>query len=300
MLRAFVAGVFFAFGWTPCVGPILAGILAIAATTQTLGQGVLLLAVYSLGLGIPFVLSAAFLNSFLSLFKGIKGHLRQMEVAAGMLLVLVGLLIFTDKMGWVSSRLTFLNPEALLVSDFQETGVQPVIAAQARPVGSAYGDYDFTLTTVDGDTVSLSDYEGKVVLVNFWATWCGPCVVETPALVRMYHKYKRQGFAVIGVALQSEDVGVQDFVRKYNIPYAIGRDPSDEIGLRYGVFALPSSFLFSLDGKVQRAFTGYVAENVLDNELQKILGLTSASQTTPQIEAILYQGGVSESKTAGE
>ena len=300
MVRAFVAGVFFAFGWTPCVGPILAGILAIAATTDTLGQGVLLLAVYSLGLGIPFVLSAAFLNSFLSLFNGIKGHLRQMEVAAGMLLVLVGLLIFTDKMAWVSSRLTFLNPEALLVSDFQETGVQPVIAAQARPASSTYGDYNFTFTTVDGDTVSLSDYEGKVVLVNFWATWCGPCVVETPALVRMYHKYKHQGFAVIGVALQSEDVGVRDFARKYNIPYAIGRDPSDEIGLRYRVFALPSSFLFSQDGKVQRAFTGYVAEDVLDNELQKILGPASAPQGTPQVEAILYQGGVSELKTASE
>ena len=93
---------------------------------------------------------------------------------------------------------------------------------------------------------------------------------------------------------------IRDFVRKYNIPYAIGRDPSDEIGLRYRVFALPSSFLFSQDGKVQRAFTGYVAEDVLDKELQKILGTASAPQGTPQVEAILYQGGVSESKTASE
>ena len=73
MIRAFVAGLFFAFGWTPCVGPILAGILAIAATTETLSQGVLLLAVYSLGLGIPFMLSAAFLNGFSVALPGNEG-----------------------------------------------------------------------------------------------------------------------------------------------------------------------------------------------------------------------------------
>ncbi len=288
MIRAFVAGLFFAFGWTPCVGPILAGILAIAATTETLSHGVLLLAVYSLGLGIPFMLSAAFLNGFLSLFQGMKGYLRQMEVAAGMLLVLVGLLIFTDKLAWVSSRLTFLNPEALLVSEAQETGVPSSGASDTLPMRNSYGDYNFTLTTIDGDRVSLSDYEGKVVLVNFWATWCGPCVIETPALVRMYHKYKRQGFSVIGVALQSEEDGVRDFVRKYNIPYAIGRDPSDEIGLRYQVFALPSSFLFAPDGTVQRAFTGYVAEAVLDRELEKTFRTDQARQLTPQVNAIAY------------
>ena len=288
MIRAFVAGLFFAFGWTPCVGPILAGILAIAATTETLSQGVLLLAVYSLGLGIPFMLSAAFLNGFLSLFQGMKGYLRQMEVTAGMLLVLVGLLIFTDKLAWVSSRLTFLNPEELLVSEVQEAGASTPVVSDTLPVPSKYGDYNFTLTTIDGDRVSLSDYEGKVVLVNFWATWCGPCVIETPALVRMYHKYKRQGFAVIGVALQSEEDGVRDFVRKYNIPYAIGRDLSDEIGLRYQVFALPSSFLFAPDGTVQRAFTGYVAEDVLDRELEKTFQTKPARQQAPQVEAIDY------------
>ena len=104
----------------------------------------------------------------------------------------------------------------------------------------------------------------------------------------MYHKYKRHGFAVIGVALQSEEDGVRDFVRKYNIPYAIGRDPSDEIGLRYQVFALPSSFLFAPDGTVQRAFTGYVAEAVLDRELEKTFRASPARQQTPQVEAIVY------------
>ena len=287
-VRAFVAGLLFAFGWTPCVGPILAGILALAATSENLSRGVLLLAAYSLGLGIPFILSAAFLNGFLSMFKGVKGYLRQVEIASGVLLMLVGVLIFTDKMSWISSKLTFLNPEELLVmepADSAEAGIQAVFAVDNS---TEYGDYNFRLTTIDGDEVSLADYQGKVVLVNFWATWCGPCVVETPALVRMYNKYKKQGFAVIGVALQSEEDGVKNFAKKHRIPYAIGRDTEEDIGLRYQVFALPSSFLFSPDGKVKRAFTGFVAEDVLEGELKNLLA-SVPEPVSPSPEPVLYQ-----------
>jgi peroxiredoxin len=111
-------------------------------------------------------------------------------------------------------------------------------------------------------------------------------VVETPALVRMYNKYKDRGFAVIGVAIQSEEDGVKDFVEQYRIPYAIGHDPSDEIGLQYQVFALPSSFLFSPDGKVKRAFTGFVAEDMLERELQALLGPASTSQEVARSEGV--------------
>ena len=288
--RAFVAGIFFAFGWTPCVGPILAGILAMAATAETLNRGVLLLASYSLGLGIPFILSAAFLNGFLSLFKGVKSYLRQVEVVSGLLLVLVGALIFTDKLSWISSRLTFLNPEELLVSETETpTSSVEVANAEAR-TATPYGDYDFSLTSINGEPLRLSDYQGKVVLVNFWATWCGPCVVETPSLVRMYNKYKSKGFAVVGVAIQSEEDGVREFIKRYHVPYAVGRDTTNEIGLRYQVFALPSSFLFSPEGKVKRAFTGFVAEDALERELQKLLGPPAAkSQPPPHSEGVAYQ-----------
>lgn len=284
--RAFIAGIFFAFGWTPCVGPILAGILAMAATAETLNRGVLLLAAYSLGLGVPFILSAAFLNGFLSLFKGVKGYLRQVEVASGLLLVLVGALIFTDKLSWISSRLTFLNPEELLVTEAPSSSVE-VTTAEAKAT-STYGDYDFTLTSIDGEPLKLSDYQGKVVLVNFWATWCGPCVVETPALVRMYNKYKSKGFAVVGVALQSEEDGVKEFVKRYRVPYAIGRDTTSEVGLRYQVFALPSSFLFSPEGKVKKAFTGFVAEGALERELQKLLGPSEVEAQPTRSEGVSY------------
>jgi cytochrome c-type biogenesis protein len=279
MGRAFIAGIFFAFGWTPCVGPILAGILTLAATAETLSYGVLLLAAYSLGLGIPFILSAAFLNGFLSLFSGIKGYLRQLEIGSGVLLVGVGLLIFTDNISWISQRLQFINAEELLTLETAAPAVQPAGAAELSQ--TAYGTYDFTLTSIDGERVRLADYQGKAVLVNFWATWCGPCVIETPALVRVYNKYKERGFSVIGVALQSEDENIKEFVKKYRVPYAIASDTTSEVGLRYQVFALPSSFLFTADGKVKKAFMGYVEEEALERELQAVIG----SPTAPQEES---------------
>lgn len=287
MGRAFVAGVFFAFGWTPCVGPILAGILALAATAETLTRGVLLLAAYSLGLGIPFILSAAFLNGFLSFFKGMKGYLRQLEVASGVLLIVVGGMIFTDNMGWLASKFTFFNAEELLTLEEKPLAAEPreAAAAETEAPKSIYGPYDFALTSVDGSPVKLSDYQGKVVLVNFWATWCGPCVVETPSLVRVYHKYRDRGFQVIGVAMQSEEDNVKKFVDKYHVPYAIARDTTSEIGLRYQVFALPSSFLFTPEGKVKKTFMGFVEEATLERELDALFATNPAPQGTPPAKA---------------
>jgi cytochrome c-type biogenesis protein len=292
MGRAFIAGIFFAFGWTPCVGPILAGILTLAATAETLSYGVLLLAAYSLGLGIPFILSAAFLNGFLSLFSGIKGYLRQLEIGSGVLLVGVGLLIFTDNISWISQRLQFINAEELLTLETTSPSVQPADAAESPQ--TAYGTYDFTLTSIDGERVRLADYQGKAVLVNFWATWCGPCVIETPALVRVYNKYKERGFSVIGVALQSEDENIKEFVKKYRVPYAIASDTTSEVGLRYQVFALPSSFLFTADGKVKKAFMGYVEEEALERELQAVIGPPTTPQEKPQ-DASLQESSLGKS-----
>lgn len=95
---AFVMGLAFAFGWTPCIGPILASILALAATQETVGRGMTLLLVYSLGLGLPFLVTGFFVEAFLQLFARFKRYIRAGEIAAGILLIAVGLLVFTNKL----------------------------------------------------------------------------------------------------------------------------------------------------------------------------------------------------------
>jgi len=109
MVSGFLMGFAFAFGWTPCIGPILAAVLAMAATSETIARGVFLLAVYSAGLAIPFLLTALGISRFLRFYQRFRRHLHAVEVSSGVLLLLVGGLVFVNRLTWLSGKLTFLN-----------------------------------------------------------------------------------------------------------------------------------------------------------------------------------------------
>ncbi len=113
LLGALVLGLAFAFGWTPCIGPILSGVLTIASTKQTVTEGMFLLAVYSAGLGIPFILTSLALNKFLTFYGRFKKHFHTVEVVSGALVVAVGVLILTDNLTRLATWFSFLNRFAL-------------------------------------------------------------------------------------------------------------------------------------------------------------------------------------------
>ena len=105
----FLLGFAFAFGWTPCIGPILATVLALAAASDTIARGVLLLAVYSAGLAVPFLLTALGISQFLRFYQRFRKHLHAVELFSGALLLLVGGLIFANRLTWMAGKLGFLN-----------------------------------------------------------------------------------------------------------------------------------------------------------------------------------------------
>jgi cytochrome c-type biogenesis protein len=109
VLSGFLLGFAFAFGWTPCIGPILAGVLAMAATNETVSRGVFMLAIYSAGLAIPFLLTALGINQFLGFYQRFRRHLHAVEVGSGALLLAVGCLIFVNRLTLLSGKLSFLN-----------------------------------------------------------------------------------------------------------------------------------------------------------------------------------------------
>ena len=277
--KAFAAGLVFAFGWTPCIGPILAGILALAAVQETAARGVLLLSAYSLGLGVPFILSGLFLNTFFSTFSRIKRHLRKVEIAGGIMLLAIGVLMFSGKLYVISQKLDFMNPEYLL--DKKGSSPQPLKEPQNEnpqllgrddstnvkaetPVTESkvdYGRYDFALETIDGQFIKLSDYGGKTVLVNIWAPWCGPCRIETPGFIKLYEEYGSKGFEIIGVAVQTNKKNVQEFIDEYKIRWPTGID--DTIARAYGTYGLPDNYLFAPDGSLIRHFVGLTTEETL-------------------------------------
>jgi cytochrome c-type biogenesis protein len=105
----FLLGFAFAFGWTPCIGPILSAVLILAARSDTIARGVLLLAVYSAGLAIPFLLTALGIGKFMVFYKNFRKYLHAVELFSGALLLFVGGLVFVNKLTWLSTKLTFLN-----------------------------------------------------------------------------------------------------------------------------------------------------------------------------------------------
>jgi cytochrome c-type biogenesis protein len=106
---SFLLGLAFAFGWTPCIGPILGAMLALAATRDTVAEGTFLLGVYSAGLGVPFLLTGLGLNKFLAFYQDFRRHLQWVERVAGVLLIAVGILVFLNKLTLLSGYLSFLN-----------------------------------------------------------------------------------------------------------------------------------------------------------------------------------------------
>jgi len=109
LVGAFLLGFAFAFGWTPCIGPILTAILALAAQRQTVFQGMFLLAIYSAGLAVPFLLTSVGLGQFLKIYGGFRKHLRTVEIGSGMLLIALGILMATNKFTVISRYFSFLN-----------------------------------------------------------------------------------------------------------------------------------------------------------------------------------------------
>jgi thiol-disulfide isomerase/thioredoxin len=132
---------------------------------------------------------------------------------------------------------------------------------------------DFTVKDIDGKVVRLSQYKGKVVLVNFWATWCKPCRIEIPTLNALYRDYKDQGFVVLGVSVDSEVPAVKPFARvmKMSYPVLIGAG-HDELGNAFGPFlGFPTSVLVKRDGAVCVRTVGMVSRDKLEQQIEGLL-----------------------------
>jgi thiol-disulfide isomerase/thioredoxin len=137
---------------------------------------------------------------------------------------------------------------------------------------------DFTLQSLDGRTMRLSDFRGKAVLLNFWATWCGPCKIEMPWFVELQNQYAAQGFQIVGVAMDDaskEDISKFAKDMGVNYPILIGKESvGDEYG---GVPALPESFLIGRDGKIVDKILGLRGKAEIEDAIKKAINTQPAS-----------------------
>lgn len=129
--------------------------------------------------------------------------------------------------------------------------------AQAAPVAPSQKAPDFTLRTMDGKNLRLQELRGKVVLVNFWATWCGPCRQEMPHLNRLYDKYRASGFVMLGVNIDDEPEKAIGLANKLGLHFPVLLDSDKKVSKLYDLSTMPSTVVIDRDGKVRYVHRGY-------------------------------------------
>lgn len=250
-LAALLMGFTFSFGWTPCVGPALTSALLLASSSSSAAAGFVLVGVYTVGFTLPFLCIALFAQKAMGFFSG-KGRL--MTAArrlGGVLLIVMGVLMFTGYFGQTASAQDTGAPAA----EDTQAGDQDDRPRVAVP--------DAVFTDRDGTPVSLTDYAGQTVFLNFWATWCGPCKNEMPDIQALYEAYgcNEGSVAVVAVAMpdtyqEGSAADICDFLDRNGYTYPVLFDRDGAALELFGVTAFPTTFMIDAEGFVYGYISG--------------------------------------------
>ncbi|MEY8394179.1 cytochrome c biogenesis protein CcdA [Lachnospiraceae bacterium 45-P1] len=286
---AFLLGFTFSFAWTPCVGPALASVLMMAASAATQGRGFFLIGVYTAGFVIPFLLVGLFTTTLLDFFKKHGNLVKYTAKAGAVLMMLMGVMMFTGSMNTVTGYLSEEKTQEAgqesmpedesggreLSEDEKNGGETPEDERTADDVIPAI---DFTLTDQYGNTHTLSDYRGKTVFLNFWATWCPPCRREMPDIQALYEKYSAEeepSVIILGIAApelgqEQDEEGIAAFLEENGYTYPVVMDRGGQIFAGYGIYSYPTTMMIDKDGNV----FGYASGQLNESMMQSIIDQT--------------------------
>ena len=258
---ALVLGFTFSFAWTPCVGPALSSVLLMASSSGSSAAGFLLIGLYTLGFALPFLAVGLFTGTVLNFFRSHQSIVRWTVKLGGVLLIVMGVLTITGAAGSLSAGLAAQEPAASQESAASQEEERPSVPAP-----------DFTLTDQFGESHTLSDYQGKIVFLNFWATWCSPCKSEMPDIQALYeaHGGNAEDLVVLGVAQpgvgregSSEDIA--DFLAEGGYTYPVVMDEDGSVFAQYGIRAFPTTFMISSDGTVYGYVEGAISAEIMED-----------------------------------
>ena len=269
MLGSLMLGFAFAAGWTPCIGPILGGIIGLAATSGGWRSGLVLSSFYSAGLAVPFLFTGLGINQFLSFYGSFRKHLHKVEVVSGVILIMIGLLVMTNRVtvlasSWLASVLPNLESR-LKIDDSAETS-RPVTASNANTQAAP----DVQFAKLDGGSLRLSDLRGRVVVLNFWATWCVPCRSEIPALSSMEKALAPEGLTVVGVSYDDTAELIQEFQKDLKQDYLVVLGGKD-VGSQLPASPLPTTYIIDRQGQIREKFIGERSQAAFESVIKPLL-----------------------------
>lgn len=265
---ALLLGFVFSFAWTPCVGPMLGSVLILAAAEP--GKGMVMIMFYTLGFVIPFILLGLFSGTVLGLLKRHSNIMKYTVKAGGVLMILLGLLLCSGQLqagGEAASR----NPAG-------ETDAAQN-AQRAAETNHKVAAVPFELKDQYGKTHTLSEYKGKVIFLNFWATWCPPCRAEMPDIQKLYERSPKEGegaVIVLGVASpklgnEKDETGIKAFMDKNGYTYPVLMDARGELFSAYGIRAIPTTFMIDREGNVYGRVQGALSGENIDKVVKQTL-----------------------------
>ena len=291
-LVALLFGFTFSFAWTPCVGPALASVLLMASSASTSAAGFSLIGLYTLGFVLPFLAVGLFTGTLLGLFKRYQRAVRYTAKAGGVLLVLMGVMMFTGWMNGFSSYLSgFGGPAPSAPSPSVSEPAPPSEPESGAPSAAAPPESgpglppapDFTLKDQFGNEHTLSGYKGKVVFLNFWATWCPPCRQEMPDIQALYEESggNAEDLVILGVANPKTDerpansdvtqAEVAAFLAENGYTYPTVMDLTGDVFSQYGISAFPTTFMIDRDGNVFGFVTGAITRSIMDDIVRQTM-----------------------------
>ena len=293
-LPALLLGFTFSFAWTPCVGPVLGSVLLMAGSTGTAGKAFLLIGVYTLGFVLPFLAVGLFTGTVLDFFKKHNSVVRYTVKIGAVLLILMGIMTLTGFMNGLTSYLSNFGAagggaqqtvEAETgdpVSGTSESGAsEPDTAESESADADAIPAPDFTLIDQFGNQHTLSDYQGKTVFLNFWATWCGPCRSEMPEIQQLYEDYGSNegdlivlGVAAPNVGQEGSEEDIAAFLEENGYTFPVVMDYFGAFSNQYGIRAYPTTFMIDEDGNV----FGYVESALTKEMMESIVEQTMTGQ----------------------
>lgn len=287
---AYIMGFTFSFAWTPCVGPALSSILLLASIAKTTILGNMLVLVYALGFIIPFLILGIFTTQALNFIKKNKKIVQYTIKVGGVIMVIMGLMTFTGGINnitkYLNSNNSYINEETKDKKIEDENKAENDYSDESKNEhnGSNNKDlmeaFDFSLTDQYGNTHTLSDYKGKTVFLNFFATWCGPCKVEMPHIEELYNEHNLNNDDIVIIAVSNpggreKDMnGVKQFLKDEGYTFPVVFDESGEVFSKYNIMSLPTTFMINEYGKVY----GYVSGALSKDQMESIIKQTQENK----------------------
>ena len=280
---ALIMGFTFSFAWTPCVGPVLSSVLLMTASANTKMWSFVLIGVYTLGFIIPFLAVGLFSTSLLEIFKKHGNIVKYTVKIGGILMIVIGIMMFTGKMNTFTGYVSGMSAESDVDSTSDKTEENIQSEEEEKEEEKQLVDApNMVLKDQYGNVHNLiEDYKGKIIFLNFWATWCPPCKAEMPDIQKLHEKYSNEnsdvvvlGVAAPGLGKEKSEEEIVTFLEENEYTYPVLLDEGGRYFNMLGIMSYPTTYMITEDGKIY----GYVSGAISGDIMEDIINQTREGQ----------------------